>query len=118
MHTGVVEYRQRRMGCARPLQRVAECAKPDSCVVSLDGGQAAAALSKLERIGLLMLCLLLWVMLGEGVFFLVALGAGYRIFTKDIPAQPSRATSAYFAALLIALGIIMKLIPGSGFGPR
>ena len=87
-------------------------------VWSLDGGQAAAALSKLERIGLLMLCLLLWVMLGEGVFFLAGLGAGYRIFTKDMPAQPSRATSAYFAALLIALGIIMKLVPGAGFGPR
>ena len=44
-------------------------------VWSLDGGQAALALSKLERIGLLTICLLLWIILGEGIFFLVALGA-------------------------------------------
>src|SRR5712691_9095331 len=54
----------------------------------LDGGQAALALSKLERIGLLTLCLALWVFLGESVFFLVAIGAAYRVFTKDTPPHP------------------------------
>jgi Zn-dependent protease len=87
-------------------------------VWSLDGGQAALALSKLERIGLLTLCLLLWVMLGEGVFFLVAIGAAYRIFTKDLPPVPSRATSLYFAAVLTCLGLVMWILPGQGFGPR
>lgn len=87
-------------------------------VWSLDGGQAALALSKLERIGLLTLCLLLWVMLGEGVFFLVAIGAAYRIFTKDLPPVPSRATSLYFAAVLTCLGLVMWILPGPGFGLR
>jgi Zn-dependent protease len=85
-------------------------------VWSLDGGQAAEALSKLERIGLFTLCLALWLFLGESIFFLVAIGAGYRIFTKDLPSQPSLATSVYFASVLTGLGIVMKILPGQGFG--
>jgi Zn-dependent protease len=82
----------------------------------LDGGQAAEALSKLERIGLLTLCLGLWLLLGERVFFLVAIGAGYRIFTKDLPPKPSLATSIYFALVLIGLGLILKIVPIPAFG--
>lgn len=84
----------------------------------LDGGQAALALSKLERIGLVTLCLALWLFLGENVFFLVALGAGYRVFTKDTPPQPSLGTSAYFATVLISLGVVMRMMPGHGFGAQ
>src|SRR5215472_13613930 len=51
----------------------------------LDGGQAVLALSKLERIGLLTLSLALWLVFGQGIFFLVAAGSGYRVFTKDMP---------------------------------
>jgi Zn-dependent proteases len=87
-------------------------------VWSLDGGQAALALSKLERIGLLTLCLALWLILGENIFFLVAIGAAYRIFTKDIPPNPSLATSAYYAGILVCLGLIMWMVPGQGFGTR
>jgi Zn-dependent protease len=87
-------------------------------VWSLDGGHAALALSKLERIGLLTICLLLWIMLGEGIFFLVAIGAAYRIFTKDLPPSPSRTTAIYFASILICLGLVMRSLPGHGFGPQ
>ena len=41
----------------------------------LDGGQVANALSKVERWVLLGVSLLLWMFLGEGLFFLVAAGA-------------------------------------------
>jgi Zn-dependent protease len=82
----------------------------------LDGGQAAAALSKTERMILLTACLALWLLLRENVFFLVALGAGWQLFTKDLPAHPSRRTLAYFVVLLAALGCVMRLIPGEGFG--
>lgn len=83
----------------------------------LDGGQAALALSKMERIIVLTACLALWLILGEGVFFLVAAGAGYAaFFARDLPAHPSRATTAYFVAVLIALGVILRLLPGQGFG--
>jgi Zn-dependent protease len=78
----------------------------------LDGGQAALALSKMERIILLTACLALWLVLGENMFFLVALGAGYQIFLAgNLPPHPSRATTIYYLAVLTALGVIIRLLP-------
>ena len=83
----------------------------------LDGGQASHALSKMERIILLTACLALWLVLGEGVFFLVGAGAGYAaFFAGDFPPHPSRATTVYFVAVLIGLGVILRMLPGQGFG--
>jgi Zn-dependent protease len=83
----------------------------------LDGGQAALALSKMERIVLLTACLALWLVLGESMFFLVALGAGYQVFfAGELPARPSRATTIYFVAVLTALGVVIRLMPGQGLG--
>jgi Zn-dependent protease len=83
----------------------------------LDGGQAALALSKTERIVLLIACVALGLVFGQNLFFLVALGAGYRaFFAADLPAQPSRATTVYFIAVLTALGVIIRLMPGQGLG--
>ncbi len=82
----------------------------------LDGGQAVKVLSKGERLLLLTACLGLWLVLEESVFFLVAAGAAWRLFTKDLPAQPSRLTTAYFVGVLASLGLILKIVPGHGFG--
>jgi Zn-dependent protease len=85
----------------------------------LDGGQAVLALSKTERIILLTACLALWLVLGENMFFLVALGAGYQIFfAGNFPSHPSRATTIYYLAVLTALGVIIKMLPGTGLGLR
>ncbi len=85
----------------------------------LDGGQAALALSKTERIILLTACLALWLVLGENLFFLVAAGAAYQaFFAGNFPPRPSRATIIYFVAVLTALGIVLHLMPGQGLGPR
>ena len=71
----------------------------------------------MERIILLTVCLALWLLLGEGVFFLVAAGAGFAaFFAGDLPPHPSRATTLYFLAVLIALGVILRMLPGRGFG--
>lgn len=83
----------------------------------LDGGQAALALSKMERIVLLAVSLALGLALGQNMFFLVALGWGYQVFfAGNFPAHPSRATTVYFIAVLIALGVIIRLMPGQGLG--
>ena len=84
----------------------------------LDGGQATAALGKAERIVLLAVCLLLWLFAGEGLFFLVAAGVTYRLFTKDLPPQPSPAITAYFVGVLVALGALIHMMPGIGLVPR
>lgn len=81
----------------------------------LDGGQAALALSKTERIALLATCLVLGLVLGQNMFFLVALGWGYQVFfAGHLPARPSRGTTIYFAAVLTALGVMIRLMPGHG----
>jgi Zn-dependent protease len=80
----------------------------------LDGGQAATAMSKTERLILLTGALALWLVLGQNLFFLVAAGFAYRLFTKDFPAQPSRMTTVYFVTVLVLLGIVMWLSPGQG----
>jgi len=83
----------------------------------LDGGQAALALSKTERIVLLSACLALGLVLKQNMFFLVAIGAGYQAFVaRDLPAHPSRSTTIYFVAVLTALGVIIRLMPGQGLG--
>jgi Zn-dependent protease len=85
----------------------------------LDGGQAALALSKTERVVLLTACLALWLVLGENMFFLVALGFAYQVFfAGHLPTRPSRATTIYFAAVLGALGVMAWLMPGQGLGAR
>jgi len=84
----------------------------------LDGGQAVLVLNKTERLVLLTACLVLWLLVGESVFFLVALGAGWCLFAKDMPSNPNRAITAYFVVVLSSLGLVLWLMPGQGFGIR
>jgi Zn-dependent protease len=84
----------------------------------LDGGQAIAALGRADRIWLLTAGLALWLLLGEGVFFLVAAGVAWRIFTKDMPARSSKLSLAYYVSVLVFLGLVLHLIPGQGFQAR
>ena len=82
----------------------------------LDGGQAATALSKTERIVLLTAALGLWLFFEQPLFFLVAAGAAYRLFTKDLPPQPCRSATIYYLAVLTMLGFVMWISPGHGSG--
>jgi Zn-dependent protease len=79
----------------------------------LDGGQAARALGRPERLVLLAAALALWLFTGESIFFLVALGALWRVFTKDLPSRTDWNTLAYYAAVMTALGITLMAVPGS-----
>jgi Zn-dependent protease len=77
----------------------------------LDGGQAIAALSKTERIILSAAAVLFAAYFRQPVFLLVAAGAGYRVFSKDIPTAPSHAVTAYYLMVLAALGYLINLAP-------
>ena len=84
----------------------------------LDGGQATLSLSKVERLLLLCLCLLLWLGLGESLFFLVAAGVVYRLFTRDLPPFGAPKIAAYYATILIGLSVVMHLVPAGIFPQR
>lgn len=85
----------------------------------LDGGQAALALAKSDRILLLVALLVLWAVLHENIFLPVAAGAVYRaFFSPDLPARPSRATLVYFFFVLAALGLILHVLPGHGLSAQ
>ena len=77
----------------------------------LDGGQAIAALDKTERIILSAAAVLFAALFAQPAFLLVALGAGYRAFTKDIPSAPSHPATVYYLVVLAALGCLIKLAP-------
>lgn len=80
-------------------------------VWALDGSQAMNALGLVERLGLLAVTLGLWIYTGTGIFFFMAAGICWRLYTKDKPAQSDWGTWFYFAALLFALGVTLKALP-------
>jgi Zn-dependent protease len=77
----------------------------------LDGGQTIKALNRTERIVLACAAVLLAVGFRQPVLLLVAAGAGYQVFARDVPAAPNRAVVAYYLLVLAALGFLMGLAP-------
>jgi Zn-dependent protease len=77
----------------------------------LDGGQAANALDRTERIALLVACLLVWLVAGQSIFFLVAAGVTYRLFTKDLPPLSSHSTLIYYLSLIAGYALLLRLLP-------
>jgi len=80
----------------------------------LDGGSAANALSREQRLILAVAALAMAVFLGEGLLYFVAAGAAYRLFTHDFPPQPSLMITGYFLAVLGLLGMVLWMTPGYG----
>lgn len=84
-------------------------------VAILDGGHAALALSKVERGVLAGACVVLWLLLQQELFLLIAAGFVWRLFTKDVPDSGSPRTLIYFLMVLTLLGVVRWLVlaPGS-----
>jgi Zn-dependent protease len=80
----------------------------------LDGGKAMSALNKAERMVILAAAIFLFFFLDQGIFLIVAAGATYRLFTKDLPPEGSRRTVLYYAGVMILLGLVTWQIPGEG----
>jgi len=78
----------------------------------LDGGTAATALGRNERFAISTIGVVLWLLLGEAVFVLLAIGAAFRAFAKDTPAKPNLAITAYYVALMVCLGLVLHAVPG------
>jgi Zn-dependent protease len=83
----------------------------------LDGGTAVTALGRTERFILLAVGLALCLFLSETVFLLVAAGAAYRAFTKDIPAKSSTMITAYYIGVMVCLALVLYIVPGQAIPP-
>jgi Zn-dependent protease len=77
----------------------------------LDGGQAIGALSKNERITVSAAAVILAAYFSQPLFLLVAAGAVYRAFDRNIPTAPSYTATAYYVMLLGALAYLITLAP-------
>jgi Zn-dependent protease len=77
----------------------------------LDGGQAAHALSRLQRGLLLGACVVFFALTEQTVFLFVAAGMAYRLFTRDAAEEPSTRTMVGYVLLLFALGALLRVIP-------
>ena len=55
---------------------------------------------------MLAVSLALWIILREYLFLFVALGAAYRIWKRDFPAEAKQGIAYYFIALIVANGFL------------
>ncbi len=75
----------------------------------LDGRTAILAMARSERALLIPISIGLWAATGDLVFIGVALAVLWRLFSKDLPSESSPLVTAYFIAVLTALGGLLWL---------
>jgi Zn-dependent protease len=75
-------------------------------VWQLDGGRGFHALTRHHRGLVVGAALVLWLLTSETLLVVVALAAGYRLFTKDYPEQPDNIALFQFMGLLGALSVV------------
>jgi Zn-dependent protease len=71
-----------------------------------DGASAMNAIGMQGRLAVLAVSLVMWYMLGEKLFLFVALATAYRIWRRDVPAQPNQGIAYYFIGLAVANGFL------------
>src|SRR5579872_28636 len=76
----------------------------------LDGGRGFRALTRHDRVIILGIALVLWVVTGESMLLLIALGALYRLFSHDYPEQADRGVLIQFVGLLAVFAALLLLI--------
>ncbi len=71
-----------------------------------DGGSAMTALGRQERVAIIAVSAVMFLMLHDIVFLLVAVGAAYRLWKRDFPAEARHAIGFYFVALILGNGFL------------
>ncbi len=83
-------------------------------VFGLDGAQATHALDRTQRVLIVIACVVLFALLHENAYLLVGAGMMWRVFKRDVAAEPSTRTMVGFMALLMVLGAIVWVAPDLG----
>jgi Zn-dependent protease len=78
-------------------------------VWQLDGARGYHSLTQSQRITILALSAILWVSTSIQMFLLIALGAAYRLFTKDAARRPDQTGFFQYIGLLLALAAVAVL---------
>jgi Zn-dependent protease len=77
----------------------------------LDGAAAGKPLNVVQRLGLLVLSLMLFWWSGQIVLLLLAVGFGWQLFRRPIPAEGAFSVQLYFAAVIAGLSWILHGLP-------
>jgi hypothetical protein len=80
-------------------------------VWALNGSKGADVLDKSERWILLIACIVLWLLFSQGIFFFVAAGFAYRLYTKYFPETPNRSMTLYYLSLLAFSSVLLWSMP-------
>lgn len=78
-------------------------------VWQLDGARGFAALSKAQRILVVLVMTAAGILIGEGFLFILAVCGAIRIFTKDAPEKGDMKTLLQFCGLLAVLAMLMAI---------
>lgn len=78
-------------------------------VWQLDGGRAFHAFTRQQRGIALVAVLLMWALTEESMLLFIALGVGYRMFSRDYAEEPDNGALTLYIGLIVLLGLLVLL---------
>jgi Zn-dependent protease len=75
----------------------------------LDGGRGFRALTRKQRVMAGGVAVATWAFTHQTILLLIALGAGYRLFSRDYPADDDNVVLTQYAGLIVLLSLLMMM---------
>ena len=75
----------------------------------LDGGRGFRALTRKQRAIAAGVAVAMWAVTHQTILLLIALGAGYRLFSRDYPAEDDNIILMQYAGLVVLLSMLMVM---------
>jgi Zn-dependent protease len=75
----------------------------------LDGGRGFRALTRKQRGIAAAAAVAMWALTHQTILLLIALGAGYRLFSRDYPAEDDNAVLTQYVGLIVLLSFLMMM---------
>ncbi len=75
----------------------------------LDGGRGFRALTRKQRGMAAGVAIAMWALTHQTILLLIALGAGYRLFSRDYPTDDDNVVLTQYAGLIVLLSLLMMM---------
>jgi Zn-dependent protease len=75
----------------------------------LDGGRGFRALTRKQRGIAAAAAVAMWALTHQTILLLIALGAGYRLFSRDYPAEDDNVVLMQYVGLIVLLSMLMTM---------